>query len=150
MNGVILVYQKGKLCAALESLDPANPNALTPNELLRCWCASNGLSETAWLNFTCDFAPVITTSQLAKFSEKKPVICDSCDLADNGGFTACTEPATHRLWCPTWKQEGSKEGPLNMCLKHARNFMPQFNPHSARGTFYWGTDADREYANSKE
>jgi hypothetical protein len=69
--------------------------------------------------------------------------CQSCDCHGEGGYKLCQETAAHRVWCPTWLS--AEEGPMSLCERHARNFMPEHNKNAANGVFYWGEEADKAW-----
>ena len=69
--------------------------------------------------------------------------CQYVECAGQGGFERCTVVAAFEVWCPTWVT--AEEGPMHLCADHARNFMPEHNPHARNGMFYWGEKATEEY-----
>ena len=64
--------------------------------------------------------------------------------ASSGRDTLCHNPATTRLWCPTWLD--ADKGPRVFCDEHAKTFKRDTNPNLRPGSFHWGDDADKAFA----
>lgn len=70
--------------------------------------------------------------------------CDSrLWRSENGQWIDCPGHVTETVWCPTWI--AAHDGPLRVCAECSKRFKPEFNPHAARGVFYWGDAARSEY-----